>query len=333
MADSPLAPVKIVAPRGTGRAALVKKARLMAEERGIYVVRTGPIDSLTADGCLYADLADGLRRRPSRTAKKSVASPPLERVLKALVRQRPLALLVDDAMGCDPRPLGELLCMCQEIITYQYPLMLLLAGTPRIDQTLGRADASFIFRARNLQVNALAPAATREALRKPFIDNGAKFKPKALELMAGMAGGYPLFIQIVGYWAWEEMMAAKSDEVDEQMVRRAKAQIQRERDEFYQLVYGEMKRNVGLLDHARFVMKLLKLNRGRVADDMITETLAERFDKDAEERALEAFHKLVDYGFIWSRGGEIEAGIPSFFNYCDAKDKKTARLRRPGKKK
>ena len=341
LAEPGMAPVKIVGPRGVGKTTLLAETKSMARARGIHVVRLAQLVDLAPDSRLVKDVMAGLkpqgRQVDMQAVLKQIASLKvgpvseglsgnrqqilIKEALEACVEQRPLVLLLDEAMEYDPAALGMLLQICQEVISDEFPLALFLAGTPNLDRNLNNTRASFIDRTKDLYLNDLTPEATREALRRPFVDRNVAMDGKALKLIEKMTDNYPFFTQIVGAEVWDAMAASGREKVDEAIVQQAEAAIKMQRQGFYKKAYGKMV-EFKIIAHAQTVMEVLKLNGGRAADRTILGSLA-RDDSEAEQdKALDIFHKLVDRGFIWSKNDEMEAGIPSFFNYCQEQEKK-----------
>ena len=336
MEDSPFAPIKIAGPRGVGKTTLVKEARLMAEKRGVHVVLIGRFKKLDTDSPLYVNLVAGMKEKGAQAELKELLERVKEmklgplgvswnsdkqnlllmQVLQSFVTKQPLALLVDEAMECDSELLGELLYMCQDMINYQHPMMLILAGTPNLNRNLAEIRANFTDCTKDLDINALAPEATREALCNPFEKRGVKVRYEALELMAGMTDDYPFFIQIVGHEVWEAMVAAGRDQIDKEIVSQAEKSIQQERNKSYSKTYERMD-ELDLLEHARQVMDLLHKNEGRASREMVMNRLMQGFNDNVRQQARDVFHALVDRGFIWEKEGEMEPGIPSFFTYFE----------------
>ncbi len=316
----------------------------MARKRGIHVVWLSRLANLDPDGKLFADALAGLKRqgrqvemlsaldqiidqetglmrtRQSRNSQELL----LTEALETCMEQRPLALLLDEAMEYEPEALGTLLHLSQRMIASRLPLVLMLAGTPNLDINLDMARAGSIDRCKDLYINGLTPEATREAIGKPFVDRGIKVDDKALEMMENMADSYPFFTQIVGAKAWEAMAKAGCGKVDQAVVREAEAEINRLRLAFYGKVLGTMMR-MRILQGALVVMEVLRLNGGRAVSEVIIDSLARDDSAVARGKALDVFHKLVDRGFIWSKGDEMEAGNPAFFKYCQEQEKKAAK--------
>ena len=339
---APRAPVKIIGPRGVGKTTLLNEAEKEAKAKGIAVVKVTEMRDLHPKSELCTKLADVLRGESLwRKAQKQldrgrdVKAAPVDasilechrhdfrNLLEQCLKKQPLALLLEEAMDYDPDALRSVLLAWKQMAGNKYPLALLLAGTPKLDQTLDNARAGFMVLAEHLYLSGLAPEATRKALRRPLEDHGVKVRDEALETLAGMTDDYPYFIQIAGAEVWKAMAAADSEEMDEEILRRAAAGIQKKREEFYQTNCGKIK-TATLTVYAQHVIEMMHLNDGRATGDMITDALEERFPENDADQILDIYNELVEYGFVWLRGGEMEPGIPPFFNYCKAQAKKAA---------
>ena len=340
--ETPLAPIKIVGPRGVGKTTLLLEAQDYAKAKNLTVVKVTEMRDLHPKSELCSKLADVLWGESFwRKAQKQLdrvkdfkAGPvgvsitegqryDLRNLMDQFLKKQPLVLLLDEAMEYDAEALGSTLRICQQMIGDKYPLALLLAGTPKLDQKLAKTKASFIGRTDNLYLNTLSPEATRDALLKPFEEREVKVQKDALELMAGMTDDYPYFTQIVGAGVWDAMDEAEREEADGEIVRRAEARIQKKRDEFYEFVYGNMF-SPETMQHARTVMEILNERGGRTTRARIVNGLAAGLGENGQSQAMEIFHQLVDLGFIWSNGRRMEAGIPSFFSYCEAVEQEDA---------
>ncbi|MBF2734533.1 MAG: hypothetical protein ISN26_00305 [Betaproteobacteria bacterium AqS2] len=335
-------PIRLHGPPGSGKTALLEAARRTAEEHGIHVVSVTSMPDLALDGQLVSGMIAGMgmaafpwnlfiklaryqkkRRRPGEGV--GVYYAPLDRVMDVCLQKRPTALLLDHVPGYDVQSLRAFLLDYDWRLLDNFPMALLLAGTPEIWRTLNDTDVGLMDRSRIFDLATLAPAAAREALNKPFEEQGVKVRDEALELMASMADGYPQFIQIVGHEVWEAWAAAGRDEVDVEDVSGAKDGIRQKRERFYQDICGRIKTG-GLVEHARHAMELLDRNGGRVWKHTIVESIAGGFAEDGDRKAVDIYYELLDLGFIWSKDMDVEAGIPGLFDYCDRNNRRRAGL-------
>ncbi|MBF2734729.1 MAG: ATP-binding protein, partial [Betaproteobacteria bacterium AqS2] len=61
--SSPMAPIRIVGPRGVGKSTLLVEAKRMAEEHQIHVVRATKLASLDPDGPLTRNILAGMENK------------------------------------------------------------------------------------------------------------------------------------------------------------------------------------------------------------------------------------------------------------------------------
>ncbi|MBF2734534.1 MAG: ATP-binding protein [Betaproteobacteria bacterium AqS2] len=329
-------PIQLHGPAGAGKTALLEAARQIAEGHGIHVVSLSSLPDLHPDGELSKGIVsvtdvealpaycrdllaeiEELRKRPeglgpiSANQQWNVVRPSME----ACAQRRPLAFLMDHATDYDIQSLRRFLLHYDWLFIGGCPLALVLAGTPEMFRTLDRTKVGLMDRTRDFNLAELTPAAAREALRRPFEEQGVKVRDKALDMMAGLTDDYPQFIQIVGHEVWEAWAAAGRDEVDVEDVSGAKAGIQQKRERFYQEICDRTKTE-GLVEHARHVMELLDLNDGRVTRGTIMKSIASGFAEDGHGKAVDICYELLDLGFIWPKDHKVEAGIPGLFDYC-----------------
>ena len=335
----PLTPIKIVGPRGVGKTTLLAEARKMAKEMKIHVLSIARLPHLAHPelliGLIGEKAYDNLKAKLSRVQGASVASLGvslaqeeigLQQRFRKKMKKQPLLLLMDEAMHYDPQALGEMLQICQALIGEECPLAVVLAGTPKLDPLLERVSASFIDRSNDIYINALSGNETLEALGKPFELSGIKVEAAALRRMAKLTDNYPYFIQIVGKQVWKAMLSSGKQKVSLEMVQKAEPEIKHSRKIFYEKIYAKMDR-AGLIEHASHVMGILRQNQGKDQRRVIIEGL-EHTVPDGREKRWEVFDQLKDHGFIWEKVGWVEAGIPSFFNYCQQKAKEAARSKK-----
>ena len=329
----PLVPLKIVGPRGVGKTTLLLEAEKQAKSLKIQVLHLVELNSL-ADHNLVAGLVgekahDRLLNKLSRV--KGISAGPvgiawepeqvgLEQSFLKKMAEQPLLLLLDEVMHYEPKALSGLLRVCQRLISIRQPLAVIMAGTPQTDQMLGQLKASFIERVNKIYINAFDDDETLDALAHPFKLNKAKVAPAALRRMKKLTDNYPFFIQIVGREVWKAMSATGKSEVSLALVKQAEPAIKERRESFYEEIHAKII-SASLLKHAERAMEILGKNQGQVKRVTMISGLAGKKKNVFGPEHVEIFNKLMDRGFIWMQRGRVEAGIPSFFDYCqqDAK--------------
>lgn len=340
--ESPLFPLKIVGPRGTGKTTLLIKAGGRAEQLGVYVVQEASLNLLAMTNRLMLGLAEkekatkNLQQRISQLSSRSasmdlnqheVRGLILEEALLALLRNQPVLLSLDEVMHYELEELEILLRTCQKLISNNHPLAVIMAGTPQLEQHLEQVEPSFIERISNIYINTLSDTATQEALAKPFEMRGAKLLLPALRQMIKLTDNYPFFIQIVGREVWNAMRAAGKREASLAEVDSAKKEIDRDITSFHRLVYSKVC-NTGLLGPANRVMKFLTKNDGKLPRLEILSVLTGKKMKVYGQEQIDIFNQLVDRGLIWETEGKFSAGMPSFFHYCKKLEKDAKKIKR-----
>ena len=325
-------PLKIIGPRGAGKTALLAWAKREAEPLKADVVRLAFLP-----GAKTKDVIAGFRRQlatvPGWRKIESQAFKYIQMVLNwqpgqssvldfgellaMRLRFRPLLLLLDEVMHHDREMLSGLLQQSQVLMSEEWPLAVVLAGTPALNVHLQEVDATFINRAKNIRINSLDPAATRDALIKPFADHGVSVTDEALELMVSWTDDYPYFIQIVGSAVWEAQEDAGCTEVDVALVQSTKQAVQKEREDFYESIYHIISK-AKLLEHARKAVAAIEAASEPLDPEEVTACLEEGTDLKGKDPS-DVYDKLLDAGLFWEfKARRVGAAIPSFFNYFKA---------------
>ncbi len=322
-------PVKIVGARGAGKTALLTWVKRVADPKEVDVVRLNFVPKRKSKDVISGLLKKvakipGLSRQKAeagaydllqRALKWKSGQPPLkdfEEIMEARLMFRPLLLLLDEVMHYDEEMLSQILQQSQGLANDRWPLALVLAGTPALEVHLDDVDATFINRAENIGINRLKPAATREALSRPFANRGVKVSDEALELMASWTDDYPYFIQIVGRKVWDAKKGAA--EVDVDLVRSVEQVVHDRRNLFYGSIY-HMIDKAGLLKHAMKAVAAIEAEPEPLMPGQVRDCMAEGTGLN-HEGALKIYNQLLDAGLFWEINDlEVQAAIPSFFNY------------------
>ncbi len=337
-------PIVLTGPRGVGKTLLLTWMQERAQEMEINVARLAHAKDLMAGdamGRLLKELARGADKKALKAVKGFNASIPgfglgvdlrddpadgFEQVLRARLSQGPLALLMDEAHHYQENIMGFMLQSGQRLINEKYPLVILLAGTPDLPSYLTNIEATFMSRSEKIYINLLATEESKEALSEPFANRGIEVEPQALEIMWGMTDNYPYFVQLVGAEVWK--LLPKDDEkrrVDVALVEQAKMAISRKHKYFYRDIYAELYKGK-LTSHAlRAAETINRQQDARAERETIENDLRKSNKKLSEDEAMDIVDSLQRIGFIW-QGEEdrMEAGIPSFFTYLQAKKKQAA---------
>ena len=322
-------PLKIIGPRGAGKTALLAWAEREAEPLKADVVRLAFLP-----GAKTKDVIAGFRRQLATvTGWRKIEAQAFKYIQMAMnwqsgqssvldfgellatrLRFRPLLLLLDEVMHHDREMLSGLLQQSQVLMDREWPLAVVVAGTPALNVHLQEVDATFFNRAENIRINCLDPAATRAALSKPFADRGVTVTDEALKLMLSWADNYPYFTQVVGRKVWDAWEKAGCSEVDVALVQSTEQAVQKEREDFYESIY-EIIETAHLVEHAMKAVAAIEADPEPLAPAQVRTCMAEGTNLN-EQRILEIYNKLLDAGLFWQPSSrKVSAAIPSFFNY------------------
>jgi hypothetical protein len=114
-----------------------------------------------------------------------------------------LLICVDEAQTLGEGGLGELGMIAQTIAHGErLPVAFAFSGTPELEALLLRSG-SFLERMARTELRMLSRDEARLALVEPAARQGVRFEDPALDLLLAAAAGYPYFVQLGGYHAWE----------------------------------------------------------------------------------------------------------------------------------
>ncbi len=120
----------------------------------------------------------------------------------AAERKRGLVLLLDEVQFLSKGQLGALIEALHKTVQRKLPITVVAAGLPQIAELAGDAKS---YAERLFKFPAIANLSTEDAnlaLSRPAEDERASFAADALEGAVSITGGYPYFIQELGYAVW-----------------------------------------------------------------------------------------------------------------------------------
>lgn len=133
-------------------------------------------------------------------------------------KKKGVALLVDEIQFLTKYQLEALIMALHKTVQRRLPIVLVGAGLPQVAELVGDAK-SYAERLFTFPViENLSPEDSREALGGPAKQEGVSFTDDALDLAHELTGGYPYFIQELGWAVWG---VADSTPITQQDVRLA----------------------------------------------------------------------------------------------------------------
>ncbi|MDE0190056.1 MAG: ATP-binding protein [Gammaproteobacteria bacterium] len=321
--------VVLIGPRGNGKTVLLRwfETAIGDEAPDVDVVWLTP-SSIRNLNDLATELAPPHRFRRLLPSQLSVSTgvgklgweignepKPLERLLVARCRARPLVVLLDEAHTLT-KEIGQPLLNTSQRVRAEAPFLLVLSGTPGLWTHLYTMDASFWDRCECIGVGRLAPEASADVLAKPLAP-AIVFEDAELQRVIEASQRYPFFLQLLGEALWDEAAPAGSTTIDAALVDRALGVFQQKRNTFYQIRYGEFGRSELLLSAAEAVAAAFR-GRDSLTERQFNRVISDNMPPGTEsEQSIAQADRLKALGFAWIPPGrmELEPGIPSLMEF------------------
>jgi hypothetical protein len=120
----------------------------------------------------------------------------------AAERDRGVVLLLDEVQFLSKVQLEALIEALHKMVQRKLPVTMVGAGLPQIAELAGDAKSYAERLFKFPAIANLSPADAKTALTRPAADEQASFTDDALEEAVSITGGYPYFIQELGYAVW-----------------------------------------------------------------------------------------------------------------------------------
>ncbi|CAN5802032.1 hypothetical protein BH23ACT2_BH23ACT2_10630 [soil metagenome] len=199
-------------------ASLLRQARRIGEELGpgprvARALRSIDSVSLTVAGA-------GLRVQRSSAAhpdRDALADVIVDLAAAAAEQERGVVLAIDEAQLLDPADLRRVLAGVHRCGQDALPLWCVLAGLPNLVGVVAKAAtyAERLFTVSDL--GPLAPVQVREAVAAPAEELGVSWSERATAEIVDRSDGYPFFVQVWAYHAWN---AARDEPISADDVER-----------------------------------------------------------------------------------------------------------------
>lgn len=140
-------------------------------------------------------------------------------------KQRGVVLLYDEVQFLSRPQLEAIISALHKTVQRGLPLTMVGAGLPQIAELAGDAKSYAERLFRFPRIGHLSERDARLALLTPAQEEGASFHSEALDLAVEITGGYPYFLQELGYAVWgvaEGPQITRQDVVDAEALYQAK---------------------------------------------------------------------------------------------------------------
>lgn len=120
----------------------------------------------------------------------------------AAERKRGVVLLFDEVQFLSKQQLEAVIEALHKMVQRKLPITMVGAGLPQIAELAGDAKSYAERLFKFPAIGVLSPEYAREALARPALDEGVDYTPDALDVAVEITGGYPYFLQELGYAVW-----------------------------------------------------------------------------------------------------------------------------------
>ena len=327
-------------PRGNGKTALLdylqtKTSRKEASMLDILWVTPDEIETLAElSDCLMedqqavrkrfksAEISGGVGFSQAKTEVDfSPTSATIRRLLQERSRNKPLILIVDEAHTLTPALARTLLNASQSVRRAGSPFLLVLAGTPNLEATLGKANASFWDRSEIIPLGRLSSEEASQAISIPLQEAGITFAPGVIEYIVEQTHCYPFFTQV-----WGDCLARRLDQTGEteitaETIKAVEEEVITKRNAMYQVRRNEIKK-MSLLPVAESVTEAFLQSGSLILHESTLEEAIESGlagdEPTTNERVMKKLEQLFHLGYVWQvSGAYYEPGIPSLMTYVN----------------
>lgn len=325
----------VYGPRGNGKTVWLIWLRRQAEAQGVDVISVAPGSTPTREALIKAILPDTWWNNLSEF-KATIHGVGLSLVrgqvdlmqdaLLARCVKSPTLFLLDEAHTLSKESGAELFNAVQYLLSDNYALLFVVAGTPGLISYLHNMNATFAERGRLLPFGRLSAEATQAALAEPL--PGWQFEQGVLERLQEESQRYPYFIQLWGEVMWkrchERQRVGMSD------LDACQSDIDKVRTLFYARRYHELEDD--LLHPVAVALAKAFAGSETVQTGVIKQIIKQTLSGQGMDSGLTAIKRvqdaLVQGGYLWEVTNEAgtgtlwEPGIPSLMKYVLSKGQK-----------
>lgn len=157
-----------------------------------------------------------------------------------------ILLSVDEIHAMPAAQMAPLFTALQRVARHEtrpgsvLPVLAVVAGLPHARAAMRAASSTYAERVREHDLSLLSDAAATEALTVPAREHGVDVTAAALAELLPAVGGYPYFLQLMGYEAWNAAATAGGDAITAASARKGVAAGRREAARVYESRLAEV---------------------------------------------------------------------------------------------
>ena len=239
-----------------------------------------------------------------------------QKILIDQCKKQPLILLMDEAHKMDSGLCNNLLNLHQKV-SAKTPFMLVLAGTPGLQNFLSKVGATFVERSEMIGLGRLDEQAAADAIVKPFEEHGIQITDDALSIIVEDSQCYPYFLQVWGKSIWMEADKENLTCLSDEQVTVVKPNIEIVKMKFYdgrRDRFDELRLKSTTIAIAQAFQETKEMTKDAIME-IITDNLS--VDSLNAQSDFERLQTFINHDFIWKSQESIlfEPGIPSFMTH------------------
>ncbi len=308
-------------------------SRVRAEGPISRIEEPGGIDSLFRKKSIlskFTVVEVGIKHVRSRLAlhEEKRYSELIERVVRQ-TRTSPLVVMIDEAHELSGKQIQRLFSITQDSRNQGGAVIVAMAGTPQLTERLSDSRATFVERAKRIDVGPLARSASREAIAAPLRDfGGIEMTEEALAAVVEHSQQYPYFLQLWGKELWDHAMAESQKTLGVEDVEKCEERVWEERGALYERRYG-----LWQPEERRFLIEIgRRINLGAQLDRERLEEIAADFlatEGGDPGKAHCYVTKAINEGVLWKRQKDevYRLDIPSFVGYLASRGERQEQRR------
>ena len=253
-------------------------------------VELNPAPAAGGSGDLATDLGDALVAVAQTAARAETA----------------ILLSIDEIHAMPAQQMAPLFSALQRVARHEtspgsvLPVLTVVAGLPHARAAMRAASSTYAERVREHELGLLVDAAATEALTIPATQRGATYAPDALRELLPAIGGYPYFLQLMGYETWNAAATAGTSGLDAVAARAGVSAGQREASLVYRSRLAEVP------DAERRYLHAV----AHVTGERTSSAIAAKLEGTASQWAW-ARARLIDRGLLRPDGyGRVAFALP-----------------------